>query len=344
MKKILVITLLAIISTTGCVSTQSIMRDGTKQMYGKEAFQEPSFSNPHYNEQYATYKKLSTQFKSTGKLPVNWDEYEKCNLTNEEAADIIQPKPSAAVLAAMAKNEQAAPTGSLATQAAQAGTSQNSHKSEKTLVLAEIFSLKGHCGSSEELSKATTKQVRNIVHKLSSTTTVYVYGKKHVSSSVQLMGTTSLFDLKSMGVSYDPSEFKAMNLRKEQYPWEGAVTLQVNLNKTEKSSIMDNSNFLVKAMASGVYDASKTLTYSYRFNNGNTISFFDLGGSVKTSISESPAADLYKSISYQGAKLASVTRMKNFKQHGLQENYAAGKNNECYIDGVKSYITNCETF
>ncbi|MCW8887770.1 MAG: hypothetical protein OQK25_01775 [Gammaproteobacteria bacterium] len=349
MKKFLAVNLIVIAATTGCVSTQSIMRDGTKQMYGKEAFQEPKFSNPHYNDQYATYKKLAAQFKSTGKIPVNWSEFEKCDLTTEEAANIIEPKPSAEVMAAMAENARkakAAPQGSLAKQAgsAQFSSNKNSTVRETTLVLAEIHALKGNCGSAEELSKSTAKQIRNIVKRTKSTTTVYVYGKKHVSGTTLLLGTTSLHDLKAMGVSYDVKEMQEMSARKKQFPWEGAPTLQVSLSKTEKSSIMDNSNFLVKAMASGVYDGSKTLNYTYSFNNGNRITFFNIGGSVNTSISESLPGKRSKSISYAGAKLATVTRMQGYKRHGLQENHAKGKSHECFVDGVKSYKTDCEVF
>lgn len=349
MKKIFIVNILVLASTFGCVNTQSLMKDYTKETYGNEAFQEPNFSNPHYNEQYATYKKLAAQFKDSGKIPVNWDDYEKCDFTNEEAANIIEPKPDSETLAMMAKFRKKAkksPKGSLAKQAnaAQYSSSKNSSSMETILVLAEIYALKGHCGSADEISKSTSKQIRRIVNRTKSTTTVYVFGKKNVSSSSVLIGRTSLRDLKAMGASSDIKEIQEMHARKKLYPWEGWAALNVSLSKTEKSSFIEDASFLAKAMASDVYDASKTFTYSYNFNNGNSIIFFDLGGSTNTSIKEYLSDKRIKSLSYKGSKLASVMRMKGFKRHGLQEDHAKGKGHQCFVAGTKSYKTDCEVF
>lgn len=331
MKKGLIVAILAISTAAGCVSSERIMRNSMKKAHGMAAFADPVFSNPRYNEQYAIYKKLKNKFDRNGKLPVNWNEFEKCKLSTTEAARVVtptkykDPEKYAKMLAGIknaAKNYKPKKV-SLAKQArlANATSSGNSTERKETLIKAEVYALKGQCGNVAKLEKSKTRQVRIIFEKLATKTTVMINGKAYVKKHSMVNKQVTLYAGTGVDVTrnYNP-EYKKNN------PWKGWSSLSIHSTK------------------SGSYN-SNNLIYGYYFNNGTSISFSIIGGSISSNLRETLSGKRQKFIRYQGAKRTSVMRMKNGKRHGLQvRNGILGSGSTCFVNGVKSYKTDCERF
>lgn len=330
MKTRIFVAVLAMSAAVGNVSADA-MKSMIKKQYGKAAFQDPQLENARVMELYNEYKELNKKFKKTGKLPVDWGQFEKCDVPKEEAAKIIDeyykdPKKWAEKIANLGKSGKPKKM-SLAEQARQAqySSAASNLEQKRTLKEAEIYALKGKCNVPEGLEKSKTQQIRMLKQQLDTTTRFTVAGKEHVNNLSQVNTNYSLYQGADVINLLNDAEYKKNN------PMKGMGAINVSQTKAR-------------------FVNSKDFSYFYIFNNGSYALFMDLGGSTQTRFTENLDGGKSKTTVYQGAVLSEVSRMKDKKKHGLQEDYSMTAKmlgrapTECFENGTKSFKTDCETF